>query len=140
MKENIGDLALCLFKVAKDEGIIVDPHTFQKVFFLIQTEDKVDLGLKFEPWYLTPMSYELVIVLAEMIKRGIIERKFLELPDPVNRAIKWDIPHYELAIDYTESCSLEDKFRKWLKMDTVELLRYIEKKYPDYILSLDSLA
>ena len=59
--DRVYHLIKLLLYVAKDEGAEVTATKLQKIFFLLEKEKGVDLGLEFTPWFFGPYSEKLQV-------------------------------------------------------------------------------
>ncbi|AWR98093.1 conjugal transfer protein [Acidianus sulfidivorans JP7] len=134
-KEEVKKLLISLLSVGKNERTNINATKIQKIFFLLQEELHVDLGLTFKAWLFGPYSKELYDVLDELKKEGIVEETPIDIVDPltgrvVARAREFNLKEKIDNIDVDEK--ILNFFKEWVKKPREEILEYVYKKYPKY--------
>jgi len=135
-EDRIYRLIKLLLYTAKQENAKVTPTKFQKIFFLLEKEKGVQLGLDFEPWLFGAYSVKLqdyLYRLAELGEVDVVKEK--EVKDPLSGAIIGYIKNYVLKSDFQpedDEKEIEEFFREWVRKSTDEIMNYAYKKYPEY--------
>ena len=128
------DFILALLKIAREEGDVkVTPIKIQKIFFLLEKEGGVKLGLDFQPYLFGPYSQKLTDLLHKMAEQGLVKIRYEEVKNLARVTVGY-AESYEMAKDVNVDIS-EDVlsfFREWVKKDKNEILKYVNEKYPEY--------
>jgi uncharacterized protein YwgA len=136
IEDRIYRLIKLLLYTAKEENAKVCPTKLQKVFFLLEKEKGVNLGLDFEPWFFGPYSSKLQDFIDKLIEIGEVDiEEEEEVRDPLSGAVIAYKRHYVLKSEFTpneEDEEIEAFFREWVKKSRTEILNYVYKKYPEY--------
>jgi uncharacterized protein YwgA len=136
IEDRIYRLIKLLLYTAKEENAKVTPTKLQKIFFLLEKEKGVQLGLDFEPWFFGAYSSKLQDYLDKLIEIGevdVIEEK--EVRDPLSGAIIGYVRNYVLNSEFKpeeQDREIEAFFREWVKKSKDEIMNYAYRKYPDY--------
>jgi len=136
IEDRIYRLIKLLLYTAKEESTEVTATKLQKIFFLLEKEKGIDLGLEFKPWFFGPYSSKLQNFIDKLIEIGEVDiEEEEEVRDPLSGeviAYKW---HYVLTSEFTpseEDKEIEAFFREWVRKSRTEILNYVYKKYPEY--------
>ena len=136
IEDRIYRLIKLLLYTAKEENTTVTPTKLQKIFFLLEKEKGVDLGLEFKPWFFGPYSEKLQEFIDALIEIGEVDTEDEEeVRDPLSGEVIAYKSHYVLKSEFTpseEDKEIEAFFREWVKKDRSEILRYVYNKYPEY--------
>jgi uncharacterized protein YwgA len=137
IEDIIYRLIKLLLYTAKEENTEVTPTKLQKIFFLLEKEKGVDLGLEFKPWFFGPYSSKLQDFIDKLIEIGEVDVEEEEVRDPLSGEVIAYKRHYVLVGEFTPSDDEKEKeieafFREWVKKDRSEILNYVYKKYPEY--------
>ncbi|WP_390532950.1 conjugal transfer protein [Sulfurisphaera ohwakuensis] len=133
--ERIYHLIKLLLYIAREEGVEVNATKLQKIFFLLEKEGGVDLGLEFKPWFFGPYSSILQDCIEKLVDSGDVDVKEQEIKDMLSNEIIGYKRVYILNSDFSKSENdkkIEEFFRKWVKMSRSDILNYVYKKYPEY--------
>jgi len=137
IEDRIYRLIKLLLYTAKEENTTVTPTKLQKIFFLLEKEKGVDLGLEFKPWFFGPYSPKLQDFIDKLIEIGEVDVEEEEVRDPLSGEVIAYKRHYVLKTEFTPSEDEEEKeieafFREWVRKSRTEILNYVYKKYPEY--------
>ncbi|BDC18264.1 conjugal transfer protein [Acidianus sp. HS-5] len=133
--DRVYQLIKLLLYVAKEEGVEVTATKLQKIFFLLEKEEGVDLGLEFTPWFFGPYSSLLQDYIDKLIEKGDVSVEEQEVKDVLSGQVVGYKRVYVLSSDFNTSQddkSIEEFFRKWVRMSRSEILNYVYRKYPEY--------
>ena len=136
VEDKIYRLIKLLLYTAKEENSEVTPTKLQKIFFLLEKEKGVKLGLDFEPFIFGPYSEKLTDYLYKLIELGevkVIEKE--EVRDPLSDAVIGYIRNYVLNIEFKpeeDEKEVEIFFREWVRKSKDEIMNYVYKKYHEY--------
>jgi uncharacterized protein YwgA len=134
--DRIYRLIKLLLYTAKEEKVEVTATKLQKIFFLLEKEKGVQLGLDFKPWFFGPYSSKLqdyIDKLIELGEVGVEEEE--EVKDPLSGAIIGYIRNYVLKDEFKpeeQDREIEAFFREWVRKSKDEILNYVYRKYPEY--------
>jgi len=135
IEDRIYRLIKLLLYTAKEENTTVTATKLQKLFFLLEKEYGIDLGLEFKPWFFGPYSSKLQDFIDKLIEIGEVDVEEEPVIDPLSGEVVAYKRHYVLKSEYTpeeEDKEVEAFFREWVKKDRSEILNYVYKKYPEY--------
>jgi len=135
IEDRIYRLIKLLLYTAKEENVKVCPTKLQKVFFLLEKEKGVDLGLEFKPWFFGPYSSKLQDFIDKLIEIGEVDVEEEEVRDPLSGEVIAYKRRYVLKSEFTpeeEEKEIETFFREWVRKSRTEILNYVYKKYPEY--------
>lgn len=121
--------------IAKEENTEVTATKLQKIFFLLEKEKEIQLGLDFKPWFFGPYSSKLQDYIDKLIELGEVDVEEEEVRDPLSGAIIGYKRNYVLKLELKpeeEEKEIEMFFREWVKKSRTEILNYVYKKYPEY--------
>ena len=134
--DKVYNLIKLLLHVAEEERAEVTATKLQKVFFLLEKEKGVDLGLDFIPWFFGPYSEKLQDYLDKLIEIGEVDVKEEEVRDLLTGVIVGYKRSYVLKDrNFTPPEGLEEVaefFREWVKRSRHEILVYVYERYPEY--------
>jgi len=136
VEDRIYRLIKLLLYTAKEENVKVTPTKFQKIFFLLEKEKRVQLGLDFKPWFFGAYSEKLQDYLYRLVELGeveVVEEE--EVRDPLSGAIIGYIKNYVLKSDFKpeeDEKEIEEFFREWVRKSKDEIMNYVYRKYPEY--------
>jgi len=136
VEDRIYRLIKLLLYTAKQENAKVTPTKFQKIFFLLEKEKGVQLGLDFKPWLFGAYSEKLQDYLYRLVELGeveVVEEK--EVRDPLSGAIIGYVRNYVLNSDFKpeeDEKEIEEFFREWVRKSKDEIMNYAYRKYPEY--------
>ncbi len=136
IEDRIYHLIKLLLYTAKEENAKVCATKLQKVFFLLEKEKGVELGLEFKPWFFGPYSSKLQEFIDKLIEIGEVDiEEEEEVRDPLSGEVIAYKRHYVLKSEFTpseEDEEIEAFFREWVRKSRSEILNYVYKKYPEY--------
>jgi len=136
VEDRIYHLIKLLLYTAKEENAKVTPTKLQKIFFLLEKEKGINLGLDFEPWFFGAYSSKLQDYVDKLIEIGDVDEvEEKEVKDPLSEAIIGYIRNYVLKSEFEpeeEDKEIEAFFREWVKKSKDEIMNYAYRKYPDY--------
>ncbi|MCI4407555.1 MAG: hypothetical protein JHC26_00550 [Thermofilum sp.] len=135
IEDRVYRLIKLLLYVARLENVDVTPTKLQKIFFLLEKEKGVQLGLDFEPWLFGPYSSKLQDFIDKLIEIGEVDVEEEEVRDPLSGEVIAYKKRYVLIGEFTpceDEKEIEEFFREWVKKDRSEILNYVYKKYPEY--------
>lgn len=123
-----------LLYVAKKENVPVTSMDYQKLFFLLEKEKGMKLGLDFKRGWLGPKSDVLQELVDLMEDCGLIKEVEVRKDQRTNTSLgpSWT---YVLTCRFKPKKYDEDVaefFRYWLRRGTKELLDYVYEKYKDW--------
>jgi len=136
VEDRIYRLIKLLLYTAKEENVEVTPTKLQKIFFLLEKEKGVKLGLDFEPFIFGPYSEKLTDYLYKLIELGeveVIEKE--EVKDPLSDAVIGYIRNYVLNVEFKPEEAekeVETFFKEWVRKSKDEIMTYVYKKYRKY--------
>lgn len=133
--DRIYRLIKLLLYIAKEENTEVTATKLQKIFFLLEKEKGVQLGLDFKPWFFGPYSSKLQDYIDKLIELGEVDVEEEEVRDPLSGEIIGYKRNYVLKVDLRpeeEEKEIKMFFREWVKKSRTEILNYVYKKYPEY--------
>ena len=135
-KDKVYRLIKLLLYTAKEENVEVTPTKIQKIFFLLEKEKGVQLGLDFEPFIFGPYSEKLTDYLDKLIELGEVEEiEKEEVRDPLSDAVIGYIRNYVLNVEFKpekDEKEVEMFFREWVRKSKDEIMNYVYKKYHEY--------
>ena len=135
-EDRIYRLIKLLLYTAKEENTEVTPTKLQKIFFLLEKEKGIQLGLDFKPWFFGPYSSKLQDYIDKLIELGEVDvEEEEEVRDPLSGEIIGYIRNYVLKDELKpeeEEKEIEMFFREWARKSRTEILNYVYKKYPEY--------
>lgn len=136
IEDRIYRLIKLLLYTAKEENTKVTPTKLQKIFFLLEKEKGVQLGLDFKPWFFGAYSSKLQDYVDKLIELGEVDvEEEEEVRDPLSGAIIGYIRNYVLNSEFKPEegeKEIETFFREWVRKSKDEILNYVYKKYPEY--------
>jgi len=136
IEDRIYRLIKLLLYTAKEENTEVTPTKLQKIFFLLEKEKGIQLGLDFKPWFFGAYSSKLQDYIDKLIELGDVDvEEKEEVRDPLSGAIIGYIRNYVLKSELKpeeEEKEIEMFFREWVRKSRSEILNYVYKKYPEY--------
>ena len=136
IEDRIYRLIKLLLYTAKEENTDVTPTKLQKIFFLLEKEKGIQLGLDFKPWFFGAYSSKLQDYVHKLIELGDVDvEEKEEVRDPLSGAIIGYIRNYVLKSELKpeeEEKEIEMFFREWVRKSRSEILNYVYKKYPEY--------
>ena len=124
-----------LLYTAKEENTHITPTKLQKIFFLLEKEKGIQLGLDFKPWFFGPYSSKLQDYVDRLIELEEVDVEEEEVRDPLSGEIIGYIKNYVLKSELKpeeEEKEIEMFFREWVRKSRTEILNYVYKKYPEY--------
>ncbi|CAJ31582.1 hypothetical protein AFV6_gp28 [Betalipothrixvirus pozzuoliense] len=134
MDDRVYYLIKLLLYVAKQEKARVTPTKLQKIFFLLEKEKGIDLGLDFKPFIFGPSSDLLQDYVNKLVEMGEIEEKARGVRDVFTGFVIAYRRRYILKSEFTPNESDEEImkfFKKWVRKSTDKILKYVYKKYPE---------
>ena len=136
IEDRIYHLIKLLLYTAKEENTTVTATKLQKIFFLLEKEKGVELGLEFKPWFFGPYSSKLQEFIDKLIEIGEVDiEEEEEVRDPLSGEVIAYKRHYVLKSEFTpseEDEEIEAFFREWVRKSRSEILNYVYKRYPEY--------
>lgn len=124
-----------LLYVAKRENADVDATKLQKIFFLLEKEKGVELGLNFEPWFFGPYSELLQDYIDKLIELGEVDVIEHEVKDPFTELVITYNSTYVLKGEFKpeeKDVGIMEFFKEWVRKSRSEILKYVYEKYPEY--------
>jgi len=135
-EDRVYRLIKLLLYTAKEKNAEVTPTKLQKIFFLLEKEKEVKLGLNFEPFIFGPYSEKLSDYLDKLIELGEVkEIEKEEVRDPLSDAVIGYIRNYVLSTEFKpeeDEKEVETFFREWVRKSKDEIMNYVYKKYREY--------
>jgi len=130
---NVYDYILVLLHVAREEKAQVTATKLQKIFFILEKEKNISLGLDFKPYLFGPYSEKLQDSLYELVDKGLVKINYDDVKNLAGVTVGYK-ESYELEKDIKINVSEEvlSFFRQWVKKDRNEILEYVYEKYPEY--------
>lgn len=135
IRDRIYRLIRLLLYTDKEENTTVTATKLQKIFFLLEKEKGIELGLDFEPWFFGPYSPKLQDFIDKLIEIGEVDVEEEEVRDPLSGETIGYKRRYVLKGEFTpseEEEEIEAFFREWVRKSRTEILNYVYKKYPEY--------
>ena len=135
IEDRIYRLIKLLLYTAKEENTEVTATKLQKIFFLLEKEKGIQLGLDFKPWFFGPYSSKLQDYIDKLIESGEVDVEEEEVRDPLSNEIVAYMRYYVLNSEFKpeeEEKEIEMFFREWVRKSRTEILNYVYKKYPEY--------
>ena len=135
IEDRIYRLIRLLLYTAKEENTEVTATKLQKIFFLLEKEKGIQLGLEFKPWFFGPYSSKLQDYIDKLIELGEVDVEEEEVRDPLSGETIGYKRNYVLKTEFTpseEEEEIETFFREWVRKSRTEILNYVYKKYPEY--------
>jgi uncharacterized protein YwgA len=135
IEDRIYRLIKLLLYTAKEENTHITPTKLQKIFFLLEKEKGINLGLDFKPWFFGPYSSKLQDYVDRLIELEEVDVEEEEVRDPLSGAVIGYIKNYVLKSEFKpeeEEKEIEAFFREWVRKSKDEILNYVYKKYPEY--------
>lgn len=133
--ERLTSLIKLLLYVARQENVEVTATKLQKIFFLLEKEKGVDLGLDFKPWFFGPYSEALQSHIDKLVEAGVIDVIEEDVRDPFTEQVVGQKRAYVLKGEFNpsnEDKDVEEFFRKWVVRSRSEILNYVYSRYPEY--------
>jgi len=87
IEDRIYRLIRLLLYTAKEENTEVTATKLQKIFFLLEKEKGIQLGLEFKPWFFGPYSSKLQDYIDKLIEIGEVDVEEEEVRDPLSGEI-----------------------------------------------------
>ncbi len=138
---SVEDYILAFLEVAKEEKAEIDTVRLQKIFFLLENEEHVFMGIESEPDIFGPFSRKLQDVVKELVNEGKVKVGTYDVSEPLTGIVMGQRKIYYVDYADTSSISIDNKvidfFRKWVKKSIWGILGYIYWKYPEYFLSVE---
>ena len=133
--DRVYHLIKLLLYTAKEENVEVTPTKLQKIFFLLEKEKGVNLGLDFKPWFFGASSFKLQEYINKLMNLGDIDWEGDEVKDPISDAVIGYKKRYILMSEFRpekEDKEVQEFFREWVIKGRDEIMNYVYKKYPEY--------
>jgi len=137
--DEVYRLIKLLLYTAKEENTEVTATKLQKVFFLLEKEKGVKLGLDFIPFFFGAFSEKLQDYINKLIELGDVEVEGEEVRDPITDVIIGYKKRYILKCEFKpegDEKEVMEFFREWVRKSRDEIMNYVYKKYPEYMLHL----
>jgi len=134
IEDRIYRLIKLLLYAAKEGNTEVTATKLQKIFFLLEKEQGIQLGLDFKPWFFGPYSSRLQDYVDKLIELEEIDVEEEEVRDPLSEEVIAYKRYYVLKSELKpeEDRPIETFFREWVRKSRTEILNYVYKKYPEY--------
>ena len=134
IEDRIYRLIKLLLYAAKEGNTEVTATKLQKIFFLLENEKGVQLGLDFKPWFFGPYSSKLQDYVDKLIELGEVDvEEEEEVRDPLSGEIIGYKRNYVLKSELKpEEKEIEMFFREWVRKSRTDILNYVYNKYPEY--------
>ena len=119
-----------LLYTAKEENAEVTATKLQKIFFLLEKEKGIQLGLEFKPWFFGPYSSKLQDFIDKLIEIGEVDVEEEEVRDPLSGEVIGYKRRYVLKTELTPEEEEEEEeigtfFREWVRKSRTEILNYV---------------
>jgi hypothetical protein len=114
IKDRTYRLIRLLLHTAKEENTEVTATKLQKIFFLLEKEKGIQLGLEFKPWFFGPYSAKLQDYVDKLIELGEVDVEEEEVRDPLSGETIGYKRNYVLKSEFTpdeEEKEIEAFFR-----------------------------
>ena len=137
--DEVYRLIKLLLYTAKEENTEVTATKLQKIFFLLEKEKGVNLGLEFKPWIFGAFSPELQDYIDKLIELGEVDVEEEEVRDPITDVVIGYKRSYVLKGEFKPEEGEKDVaefFKEWVGKSKDEILNYVYKRYPEYVLHL----
>ena len=125
-----------LLYIAKLNNVEVTATKLQKIFFLLEKEKEVQLGLDFKPFFFGPYSSKLQDYINKLIELGEVDvEEKEEVRDPLSEAVIGYKRNYVLKGEVKpeeEEKEVMTFFNEWVRKSRDEILNYVYNKYPEY--------
>ena len=117
IEDRIYRLIKLLLHVAKEENTEVTATKLQKIFFLLEKEQGIQLGLDFKPWFFGPYSSRLQDYIDKLIELEEIDVEEEEVRDPLSEEVIAYKRYYVLKSELKpeEDRPIETFFREWVR-------------------------
>ena len=128
IEDRIYRLIKLLLYTAKEENTEVTATKLQKIFFLLEKEKGVELGLEFKPWFFGPYSPKLQDFIDKLIEIGEVDVEEEEVRDPLSGEVIAYKRNYVLKTELTpeeEEEEIGTFFREWVRKSRTEILNYV---------------
>jgi len=139
IEDRIYRLIKLLLYTAKEENTEVTATKLQKIFFLLEKEEGIQLGLDFKPWFFGPYSEKLQDYINKLIELGEVDvEEKEEVRDPISEAVIGYKRNYVLKGEFKpeeEEKEVMTFFSEWVRKSRDEILNYVYNKYPEYFKS-----
>jgi len=134
IEDRIYRLIKLLLYISKEENTEVTATKLQKIFFLLEKEKGVELGLDFKPWFFGPYSSKLQDYINKLTELGEVDvEEKEEVKDPLSEEVIAYRRNYVLNSEFKpEEEEIETFFREWIRKSRTDILNYVYKKYPEY--------
>ena len=136
IEDRIYRLIKLLLYTAKEENTEVTPTKLQKIFFLLEKEKGINLGLDFKPWFFGPYSEKLQDYIDKLIELEEVDvEEEEEVRDPLSDAVIGYKRNYVLKGEFKpeeEEKEIMAFFSEWVRKSRDDILNYVYKKYPNY--------
>jgi len=131
---SVYDYILALLYVAGEEKAQVTATKLQKIFFILEKEKNVNLGLDFKPYLFGPYSQKLQNSLYRLVDKGLVKINYDDVKNLAGTTVGYKESYELLEKDIKINVSEEvlSFFRQWVKKDRNEILEYVYQKYPEY--------
>jgi hypothetical protein len=134
--DRVYRLIKLLLYIAKLNNVEVTATKLQKIFFLLEKEKGINLGLNFRPWFFGPYSEKLQDYIDKLIELGEVDvEEKEEVRDPISEAVIGYKRNYVFKGEVKpeeEEKEIEMFFREWVRKSRDEILNYVYNKYPNY--------
>ena len=133
IEDRIYRLIKLLLYISKEENTEVTATKLQKIFFLLEKEKGVELGLDFKPWFFGPYSSKLQDYINKLTELGEVDvEEKEEVKDPLSEEVIAYRRNYVLNSEFKpEEEEIETFFREWIRKSRTDILNYVYKKYPE---------
>jgi uncharacterized protein YwgA len=124
-----------LLYTAKLNNVEVTATKLQKIFFLLEKEKGIQLGLDFKPWFFGPYSSKLQDYIDKLIELEEVDVEEEEVRDPLSEAVIGYKRNYVLKGEVKpeeEEKEVMTFFKEWVRKSRDEILNYVYNKYPNY--------
>jgi len=137
---KVEDYLIALLDVARNKNVEIYDDQIHWIFFLLENEKKINLGLNFMPDYYGPSSPDLTRVLVNLIEEGVVKINFKKLNYmSFEHLVLGRLHSYELNGNYSVNVSNEIKrfFEEQISKNTKEILKDFSNKYKQYMKILE---
>ena len=131
---SVYDYILTLLHIAREEKAQVTATKLQKIFFILEKEKNINLGLDFKPYLFGPYSEKLQNSLYRLVDKGLVKINYDDVKNLAGITVgykeSYELPEKDIKINVSEE--VLSFFRQWVKKDRNEILEYVYEKYPEY--------
>jgi len=140
---KVEDYLIALLDVARNKNVEIYDDQIHRIFFILENEKKINLGLNFMLDYYGPFSPDLDGILVNLIEKEVVKVNFKK-PNYMSfeYLVLGRIRSYELNGNYSVNVSSDIKrfFEEQISKNTKEILEDFSKKYKQYMKILEVIG